>query len=207
MDAGRQQNAHCSIWVERTVIWKRGIYCSSKASQFSPSRYPVHFNLLSLSATKGKMFGFRLVCIMINCDMKRRTSQGKWPRENGKFCKLIFSLFFLSIFFLQQEWCLILTTMRKKNVFLPCNIAAVFCFSFSLQVSDHSIKCVKPHESGRMIACGSANGSVHLMEVSENMTCSAKNDKAILNAVSWMWKKSFLLETMKLPFIFHFDFL
>jgi hypothetical protein len=35
-----------------------------------------------------------------------------------------------------------------------------------------------------MIACGSANGSVHLMEVSENMTCSAKNDKAILNAVS-----------------------
>lgn len=35
-----------------------------------------------------------------------------------------------------------------------------------------------------MIACGSASGSVHLMEVSENMTSSAKNDKAILNAVS-----------------------
>lgn len=47
---------------------------------------------------------------------------------------------------------------------------------------------MKPHESGRMIACGSANGSVHLMEVSENMTFSAKNDKAILNAVSKMCK-------------------
>ncbi|CRL06398.1 CLUMA_CG019287, isoform A [Clunio marinus] len=35
-----------------------------------------------------------------------------------------------------------------------------------------------------MIACGSKNGFVHLMEVSENMTFSAKNDKAILNAVS-----------------------
>jgi dynein intermediate chain 2, axonemal len=57
-------------------------------------------------------------------------------------------------------------------------------YFFPLQISDHSIKCVKPHESGRMIACGCANGSVHLMEVSENMTFSAKNDKAILNAVS-----------------------
>lgn len=35
-----------------------------------------------------------------------------------------------------------------------------------------------------MIACGCANGSVHLMEVSENMSHSAKNDKAILNTVS-----------------------
>jgi hypothetical protein len=35
-----------------------------------------------------------------------------------------------------------------------------------------------------MIACGSASGFVHLMEVSENMSFSAKNDKAILNAVS-----------------------
>jgi dynein intermediate chain 2, axonemal len=59
-----------------------------------------------------------------------------------------------------------------------------FIFAIFLQISDHSIKCVKPHESGRMIACGCANGSVHLMEVSENMTFSAKNDKAILNAVS-----------------------
>lgn len=53
-----------------------------------------------------------------------------------------------------------------------------------------------------MIACGSANGSVHLMEVSENMTCSAKNDKAILNAVSRT-----LQGTMKFPFIFCFRFL
>jgi hypothetical protein len=44
-----------------------------------------------------------------------------------------------------------------------------------------------------MIACGSGNGSVHLMEVSENMTTSGKNDKAILNAVSS-------------PFVFHSDF-
>lgn len=48
-----------------------------------------------------------------------------------------------------------------------------------------------------MIACGSANGSVHLMEVSENMTLSGKNDKAILNAVS----------KAAISFIFHFDFL
>jgi dynein intermediate chain 2, axonemal len=62
-------------------------------------------------------------------------------------------------------------------------------FFSPLQISDHSIKCVKPHESGRMIACGCANGSVHLMEVSENMTFSAKNDKAILNAVSIKQKR------------------
>lgn len=68
-------------------------------------------------------------------------------------------------------------TKKKKRKF------SFFSVSL-LQISDHSIKCVKPHESGRMIACGCANGSVHLMEVSENMSHSAKNDKAILNTVS-----------------------
>ncbi|KAG5671329.1 hypothetical protein PVAND_001532 [Polypedilum vanderplanki] len=53
----------------------------------------------------------------------------------------------------------------------------------TIKVSDHAIRCLKPHESGKMVACGSANGFVHLMEVSENMSFSAKNDKAILNAM------------------------
>ncbi|CAG9806675.1 unnamed protein product [Chironomus riparius] len=53
----------------------------------------------------------------------------------------------------------------------------------TIKVSDHAITCLKPHESGKMIACGSASGFVHLMEVSENMSFSAKNDKAILNAM------------------------
>lgn len=38
-----------------------------------------------------------------------------------------------------------------------------------------------------MIACGSSNGNVYLVEVSENMTYSAKNDKAILTAVSILY--------------------
>ncbi|CAO1421747.1 unnamed protein product [Diamesa tonsa] len=53
----------------------------------------------------------------------------------------------------------------------------------TIKVCDNSIKCVKPHETGRMIACGSSNGNVYLVEVSENMTHSAKNDKAILTAM------------------------
>lgn len=55
----------------------------------------------------------------------------------------------------------------------------------SMKVCDDSIKCVKPHECGRMIACGSAKGHVYLVEVSDNMAYCAKNDKAILTAVSF----------------------
>lgn len=55
----------------------------------------------------------------------------------------------------------------------------------SMKICDDSIKCVKPHESGRMIACGSSKGHVYLVEVSDNMAFCAKNDKAILTAVSF----------------------
>lgn len=53
----------------------------------------------------------------------------------------------------------------------------------SMKVCDDSIKCLKPHTEGRWIACGSSKGQVYLVEVSDNMAYSGKNDKAILTAM------------------------
>lgn len=52
-----------------------------------------------------------------------------------------------------------------------------------VKICDDAIKCLKTHESGRLVACGSGSGSTYLVEVSENMVGSSKNDKPILTAV------------------------
>lgn len=53
----------------------------------------------------------------------------------------------------------------------------------SIKVCDEPLFCMRPHESGRFISTGSENGATYLIEVSDNMTVSLKNDKPLLTAM------------------------
>lgn len=53
-----------------------------------------------------------------------------------------------------------------------------------VKVCDDSLKSIRAHEMGRLVAVGSGKGTTYLVEFSENFATSSKNDKAILTAVS-----------------------
>lgn len=53
----------------------------------------------------------------------------------------------------------------------------------SIKVCDEPLICMRAHESGRFISAGSANGATFLIEVSDNMAVSLKNDKPLLTAM------------------------
>lgn len=53
----------------------------------------------------------------------------------------------------------------------------------SIKVCDEALTCMRAHESGRFISAGSANGATFLIEVSDNMAVSLKNDKPLLTAM------------------------
>lgn len=53
----------------------------------------------------------------------------------------------------------------------------------SIKVCDDPLLCMKAHESGRFISAGSKNGATFLIELSDNMTTSLKNDKPMLTAM------------------------
>lgn len=53
----------------------------------------------------------------------------------------------------------------------------------SIKVCDEPLLCMRPHETGRLISGGSKNGATFLVEVSDNMGVSLKNDKALLTAM------------------------
>lgn len=53
----------------------------------------------------------------------------------------------------------------------------------SIKVCDEPLLCMRAHESGRFISAGSKNGATFLIEVSDNMTTSLKNDKPLLTAM------------------------
>lgn len=53
----------------------------------------------------------------------------------------------------------------------------------SIKVCDEPLLCMRPHESGRFISTGSENGATYLIEVSDNMATSLKNDKPLLTAM------------------------
>lgn len=57
----------------------------------------------------------------------------------------------------------------------------------SIKVCDEPIKSIRTHENGKLIAAGSLKGSTYLIEFSENMSHSAKNDKPLLTAVSFFF--------------------
>ncbi|XP_052860937.1 dynein intermediate chain 3, ciliary [Anopheles cruzii] len=54
--------------------------------------------------------------------------------------------------------------------------------TLSIKVCDESLKCLRAHESGRLVGTGSVKGATFLIEVSENMT-SIRNDKPLLTAM------------------------
>lgn len=53
----------------------------------------------------------------------------------------------------------------------------------SIKVCDEPLLCMRAHESGRLISAGSENGATFLIEVSDNMSVSLKNDKPLLTAM------------------------
>lgn len=53
----------------------------------------------------------------------------------------------------------------------------------SIKVCDEPLLCMRPHESGRLLTAGSKNGATFLIEVSDNMVTSLKNDKPLLTAM------------------------
>lgn len=53
----------------------------------------------------------------------------------------------------------------------------------SIKVCDEPLLCMRAHESGRFISAASKNGATFLIELSDNMTTSLKNDKPLLTAM------------------------
>lgn len=57
----------------------------------------------------------------------------------------------------------------------------------SVKVCDEPLKCLRPHENGKFLACGSLKGATYLIELSDDMRNTAKNDKPLLTAVSFFF--------------------
>lgn len=57
-------------------------------------------------------------------------------------------------------------------------------FSY-FQVCDEPLSCIRCHENGQLVTTANDNGCIFLLEFSDNLVVSAKNDKTSLTAVSW----------------------
>ncbi|KAL3276240.1 hypothetical protein HHI36_020956 [Cryptolaemus montrouzieri] len=55
--------------------------------------------------------------------------------------------------------------------------------SMSVKVCDEALTRIRTHDSGKMIAIGNQKGTVYLVEFSENLAISNKNDKILLTAM------------------------
>ncbi|XP_055692892.1 dynein intermediate chain 3, ciliary-like [Lutzomyia longipalpis] len=53
----------------------------------------------------------------------------------------------------------------------------------SIKVCDEPIRCLRSHEAGRLMSAGSQKGATYLIEVSENMSFSTRNDKPLFTAM------------------------
>lgn len=56
--------------------------------------------------------------------------------------------------------------------------------SLSVKVCDEKLRRIRTHDMGRLVAVGNQKGTTYLVEFSENLSSSNKNDKALLTAVS-----------------------
>ncbi|KAJ8687887.1 hypothetical protein QAD02_023682 [Eretmocerus hayati] len=52
-----------------------------------------------------------------------------------------------------------------------------------VKVCDEALTCIKPHEAGRLVAVGSKNGTLYMLELSDTLSTNQKNDKAMLTAM------------------------
>jgi dynein intermediate chain 2 len=58
--------------------------------------------------------------------------------------------------------------------------------TLSIQVVDEPLHCLRVQESqGRLVACGSQNGTVTLVEVSDNLCIQGKSEKGLVSGVSY----------------------
>ncbi|KAM3955366.1 LOW QUALITY PROTEIN: dynein intermediate chain 3, ciliary-like [Aphomia sociella] len=53
----------------------------------------------------------------------------------------------------------------------------------TMQVCEEPLLRLRFHEQGSMVACGSRKGNIYMIELSQNMTQSDKNDKALLTSI------------------------
>lgn len=53
-----------------------------------------------------------------------------------------------------------------------------------VKVCDEPLMCLRTHDLGRLVAVGNKKGTTYLVEFSENLSVSNKNDKMLLTAVS-----------------------
>jgi dynein intermediate chain 2 len=57
--------------------------------------------------------------------------------------------------------------------------------TLSIQVVDEPLHCLRVQEPhGRLVVCGSQNGVVTLIEVSDNLCIAGKSEKILVNGVS-----------------------
>lgn len=64
--------------------------------------------------------------------------------------------------------------------------------SLSVKVCDERLRRIRTHDMGRLVAVGNQKGTTYLVEFSENLSSSNKNDKALLTAVSFLNLLSFV---------------
>lgn len=57
-----------------------------------------------------------------------------------------------------------------------------FCCIF--QVCDYQLSSLRVHDQGQLVAVGNNLGTSYLVEFSENLAATQRNDKALLTAVS-----------------------
>ncbi|XP_050305470.1 dynein intermediate chain 3, ciliary [Anthonomus grandis grandis] len=55
--------------------------------------------------------------------------------------------------------------------------------SLSVKVCDEKLRCIRTHDMGRLVAVGNQKGTTYLVEFSENLSVSNKNDKMLLTAM------------------------
>lgn len=53
------------------------------------------------------------------------------------------------------------------------------------QVCDYQLRSLRVHDQGQLVAVGNNLGTSYLVEFSENLATTRRNDKALLTAVSY----------------------
>ncbi len=76
--------------------------------------------------------------------------------------------------------------------------------TLSIQVVDEPLHCLRVQESqGRFVACGSQNGTVTLIEVSDNLCTQGKSEKALVTGLSFCFQ--IILMKKKTNFFLYLD--
>ena len=95
-------------------------------------------------------------------------------------------------YFIQQKW-MVRRIKKILNKIIFSGTLDVWDILFkqneptlSIQVVDEPLHCLRVQESqGRLVACGSQNGTVTLVEVSDNLCIQGKSEKGLVSGVSY----------------------